>query len=115
MIVLDTRKLSTANVHSVFHQSFKQPTTHIGLIIIQLLMRLDTSLGRTLQRQTPDLLLGIVRFLIDTDLINLVLNERFSLIDSVADNWGQSPVIVPDVCISILIIAGTSVRTDGKI
>ena len=66
MVALYARKLSTDNVHHVVHQIFKKPTTHIVLILIQLLMRLDTYLGRPLQSGTPNLLLGIVGVLLDT-------------------------------------------------
>ena len=77
MIALDARKLSTANIHHVVHQIFKQPTINIVLILIQILMCLDPSLGRPLRRQTPNLLLGIVSILIDTYPINLVINEIY--------------------------------------
>ena len=50
MIPLDARKLGTANVHHVVHQILKQLTTHIVLILIKLLMRLNPSLGRLLRR-----------------------------------------------------------------
>ena len=114
MIALDDRKLNTANVHNVFHQRFKKPTTHIVLIIIQLLMRLNTYLGRPLRRRTPDLLLGIAGVLIDTNPINLVINGRVYVIEHVVDTSGQSTVLVPIIFIEIVFITGTSVRTDGK-
>ena len=81
MIALDARKLSTANIHHVVHQIFKQTTTKIGLIIIQLFMRLNTYLGRPLWHQKPDLLLGIVGVLIETVLINLEINGRLALLE----------------------------------
>ena len=88
MIALDARKLRTANVHHVVHQRFKQPTTHIAIVLIQLLMHIDTSLGRPLWRRTSDLLLRNFRVLTDTDPINPILNRRFSVFENVAETWG---------------------------
>ena len=77
-------------------------------------MRLYTSLGKPLWCQTPELLIRIVGFLIDTETINLLLNGRFSVHEHVAETWGKSTVIVPVVFMSIIFIEGTSVRIDGK-
>ena len=114
MIVLETRKLSTDKVNHVVNQIFKQPTTHIVLTLIQIFMCLNTYLGRPLRRQTPDLLLNIVVFLIDTDPINLLLNGVLAVLEHVLETWGKSAVLVPVVCIAIVFIASTSVRTYGK-
>ena len=89
MIALDAIKLSTANLHHVVHKIFKQLTNHIVLILIQILMNLDPSLGRPLRRRTTNLLLGIIGVMIDTEPINLVLNGIFSVLDHVAETWGK--------------------------
>ena len=84
------------------------------LILIQPLMHLGKYLGRPLQRQTTNLLLRIYGVLIDTYPINIVINEIFDLLEHVAETWGNSAVLVPVVCIAIVFIASTSVRTYGK-
>ena len=84
------------------------------LIIIHLLMRLDTSISRPIRLQTPNLLIEVVGVLIDTDPINLVLNGIFSVLEQVAETWGQSAVLVPVFCIEIVFIAGTSIIKDGR-
>ena len=114
MISLDARKLITSNVHHIVHEIFKQPTTNIAIVLMQILIRLNPSLVRPLRRRTPGLLIGIIRVLMDTYLINLVLNRRFSVLEHVADTWGQSIVLVPVVYIAIVFVAVKSVRTDGK-
>ena len=110
MIALDDRKLSTANVHPVLHKRFKQPTNHILLIIIHILMHLNPSLVRPLWHQTPKLLIGIIGVLIDTDPINLVLNGRFNVLEHVAETWWHSAVLVPVFCIEIVFIEGKPIR-----
>ena len=114
MLALDAMKLITANMHHVVHQRSKQWTTHIVIILIQLLMGLDSSFGMPLRNRTPELLLGIVRVLIDRHPINLVINGRFSILEHVAETWVQYAVIFIAGCIAIVFITCTSVRTDGK-
>ena len=80
MIDLDNRRQITDNLHHVVHQRFKQRSTHIVIILIKLLMRVDTSLGMPFRRRTPDLLIEIAGVLIDTDPINLVLNIRLDIL-----------------------------------
>ena len=84
------------------------------LIVIHLLMRIDTSIGKPLRHLTPYLLLGIARFLIDMYPINLLLNGRSNALEHVPDTWGQSAVFIPVICIIIVYIAGKSVRTYRK-
>ena len=114
MVALDAIKLITDNVHHVFHQRFKQTTTHIVVILIHLLMHIDPYLVSPLQCQTHDLLIRIFGVLIYMDPINLVINGIFAVLENVAETWGKSTVLVPVVYISIVFIAGTSFRTYGK-
>ena len=114
IIALAVSKLSTANVHIVVHKRFKKPTTHIVIILIQLFMRLDPSLGMPLRRQTSKLLIRIVRVLIDTDPINIVLNGIFAILELAAETWGHSVVLVTVVCIAIVLIKCTYVKIYGK-
>ena len=114
MISLDASTLINANVHHVFYQIFKQLTNHIVLVLIQILMHLNTSRGRPIWCQTPDLLIGIFGYLIENDPINLMINGIFPLLEHFTDTWGQSTVLVPVFFITVVFIAGISVKTDDK-
>ena len=106
--------MSTANVHCVIYKNFKQLTNNILIILIQLLMRLNPYIGRPLRCQTPELFLGIFGVLIDTDLVNIVINGIFTVLENITDTWEQSEVLVPVICIAIILITGKSVRIDGR-